>query len=462
MSSSQVYDVVVAGSGVSGLYCAHLLKKKGLNVLVVEAANYIGGRTKQITFFSCHPLDIGGEFIHGQGTLLNKLAEEHGWRTLKTFTSFPDPAVHTPQQPAHEQVDWIFIGKDRRWVSYNTEDPDVKKLIDTLGDLCTLDSEAVPDISLTQHLMNQGISQKMISLADAMYAKTWSSDLDKLGLRECVRQDNLVVKNRNGSHNLVLHDSFKVVISTFAKGLEIKKNWRVKNVDYSGSNIKLTSYNNETVICKKAVLSVPIPALRDGDIQFQPPMSSIRKEAWSSVGLGTGLKIYLRFTKRFWPANHQLIICSDSFIPQIWFDDRPFIATEAHPSEHHVCVGFATGDQADAIGKMKLNDAVDAFLHQLNTMYGSREEPNPAHTYYEDKMTHNWSKDPYIRCAYSYPTMMPHALRLELAEPIADKLFFAGEATVKRAEIATINGAVESGGRVADEIIASFKSNSKL
>jgi monoamine oxidase len=40
-------DVVVVGSGVSGLYTAKGLLAKGLSVLVVEAADYVGGRVKQ-------------------------------------------------------------------------------------------------------------------------------------------------------------------------------------------------------------------------------------------------------------------------------------------------------------------------------------------------------------------------------------------------------------------------------
>ena len=40
----------------------------------------------QITFFSSHPLDIGGEFIHGGGTLLSSLADEHGWKKIKVLT----------------------------------------------------------------------------------------------------------------------------------------------------------------------------------------------------------------------------------------------------------------------------------------------------------------------------------------------------------------------------------------
>jgi phytoene dehydrogenase-like protein len=40
-------DVIVIGSGVSGLYAAQALREKGLSVVVVEAADYVGGRVKQ-------------------------------------------------------------------------------------------------------------------------------------------------------------------------------------------------------------------------------------------------------------------------------------------------------------------------------------------------------------------------------------------------------------------------------
>lgn len=38
----RIHDVIVIGAGVAGLHCASLLQKQNIDVLVLEAADYIG------------------------------------------------------------------------------------------------------------------------------------------------------------------------------------------------------------------------------------------------------------------------------------------------------------------------------------------------------------------------------------------------------------------------------------
>ena len=48
-----IYDYIIIGGGISGLYSAYLLNNllnKEYNVLVLEKNNYIGGRIKDIKF----------------------------------------------------------------------------------------------------------------------------------------------------------------------------------------------------------------------------------------------------------------------------------------------------------------------------------------------------------------------------------------------------------------------------
>ncbi|ETO13920.1 hypothetical protein RFI_23448 [Reticulomyxa filosa] len=56
-------DVVVVGSGISGLSCAWALKQCGMNVIVLEAQEYIGGRLLSYTFPE-KSLRKHGEMIH--------------------------------------------------------------------------------------------------------------------------------------------------------------------------------------------------------------------------------------------------------------------------------------------------------------------------------------------------------------------------------------------------------------
>jgi monoamine oxidase len=69
---------------------------------------------------------------------------------------------------------------------------------------------------------------------------------------------------------------------------------------------------------------------------------------------------------------------------------------------------------------------------------------------------HDWSTDPFARCAYSYPAVGGIEAARDLAQPLADTLFFAGEATDFGGHNGTVHGAIESGLRAAQEILSSI------
>jgi monoamine oxidase len=69
----------------------------------------------------------------------------------------------------------------------------------------------------------------------------------------------------------------------------------------------------------------------------------------------------------------------------------------------------------------------------------------------------DWSKEKYIRGGVAY--LKPEGSnqdRLNLGLPVNNKLFFAGEATNGNGEAGTINGALLSGERAANELVASL------
>ena len=65
----------------------------------------------------------------------------------------------------------------------------------------------------------------------------------------------------------------------------------------------------------------------------------------------------------------------------------------------------------------------------------------------------NWSNDPYALGAYSYTAMDTGDSYQKLAEPIDNKIFFAGEALYTGEETATVEGALGSGKEVAQKIL---------
>ncbi|MBW2375449.1 MAG: FAD-dependent oxidoreductase, partial [Deltaproteobacteria bacterium] len=78
-------DVVVVGAGLSGLCAARKLRAQGASVIVVEARDRVGGRTRteqigQGTF------DLGGQWIGPGQKRLHALADELGIETFPTYT----------------------------------------------------------------------------------------------------------------------------------------------------------------------------------------------------------------------------------------------------------------------------------------------------------------------------------------------------------------------------------------
>jgi len=69
----------------------------------------------------------------------------------------------------------------------------------------------------------------------------------------------------------------------------------------------------------------------------------------------------------------------------------------------------------------------------------------------------DWSKEEFIKGGYSYPLVnATNDDRKNIGVSINDKLFFAGEATDVNGDAGTINGALASAERVAEEVVKSI------
>ena len=66
---------------------------------------------------------------------------------------------------------------------------------------------------------------------------------------------------------------------------------------------------------------------------------------------------------------------------------------------------------------------------------------------------HRWGTDPFSRGSYSYASPGKADCRAALAEPVDERLFFAGEAC-SLADFSTVHGAFATGVAAADAIIA--------
>ena len=160
--------------------------------------------------------------------------------------------------------------------------------------------------------------------------------------------------------------------------------------------------------------------------------------------MGTLNKCCLRFSRPFWPTDVDWLGQIDPG-PGDWME----WVSLAKPLQQPVLIGFHAG--ASAVALEALDDAavVASAMASLRRLYGPGI-PEPIGV-----QISRWHADPFSGGAYSFNALgSTPADRQELAKPLAQRLFFAGEASHPNL-FGTVHGAYLSGLRAAAELQAS-------
>ena len=115
------------------------------------------------------------------------------------------------------------------------------------------------------------------------------------------------------------------------------------------------------------------------------------------------------------------------------------------PMRAPLLTAWAGGPKAARLTGSSTRKLVDAALASVESVFGKGVRGHLAAAYAQD-----WMRDPYSRGGYSYVLVGGEGAREELAAPLDDTIFFAGEATDSE-EAGTVAGALRSGIRAARE-----------
>jgi monoamine oxidase len=119
------------------------------------------------------------------------------------------------------------------------------------------------------------------------------------------------------------------------------------------------------------------------------------------------------------------------------------------PTDAPVVTAWSGGPRAETIARLSDEERLAAACRSLGSMLGM--DAAAVERELVCWFRHDWSADPFALGAYSHPLAGGGKAWRDLAEPLDDTLFFAGEATSER-HASTTHGAIESGQRAAGEI----------
>src|SRR5207237_10881026 len=177
---------------------------------------------------------------------------------------------------------------------------------------------------------------------------------------------------------------------------------------------------------ERAVITLPLGVLQRGSVRFDPALPRWKQEAIGALAMGPVIKVALLFDERHWPADLAFLHARGQPVPTFW---RPL------PSRAPSLVGWAASRDAE---KLRGKNAVAAAVRSISAALGKRIKPR-------DALVFDWQRDPFAHGAYSWVPVGALKAQRTLAQPVAETLFFAGEAAHFEGGCGTVHGAIETG-----------------
>ncbi|KAL7576421.1 hypothetical protein ACA910_018225 [Epithemia clementina (nom. ined.)] len=244
---------------------------------------------------------------------------------------------------------------------------------------------------------------------------------------------------------------------------------------------KVTLQDQTTHLCDRVVVTVPLAVLKANIIAFEDAFAlpTAKQLAITTVNMFSGMKIHVLLRCEVdipcIPLALQLtelVFCPGECCIQMWFrrNHDSILVTGYVPANARDRLLQAAATTAVSTGTESSSATSDAVQHlvldQLHRMYRNSlffPGKTPSCSAF---LMHDWSDDEYVRGLYSSPSIgggwqstIDRTCRHDLAAPIEDTIFFAGEHT-NLSTSASVQAAMESGIRAAEEVWQSLQSSS--
>ncbi|NOX61813.1 MAG: NAD(P)-binding protein [Chloroflexi bacterium] len=423
-------DVLVIGAGMAGLAAARDLVAAGLSVIVLEARTRIGGRIWSMRFGD-GVIDLGASWIHGvRGNPIAHLAKKANVQTIPT--DYDNLWLYDAQGRLLSDVE-----VERQYREFRTIMAEVRLIRRRRkkGGEADIALEEALRLALRGKTLNGDEQMTLNYWINSVIEQEYAADVAELSLYRYDEDDAF------RGEDAVFPQGFGQVVAFMAQGLDIRTGHAVRRLEYDASGVRAFTEQGE-FRGERAVVTLPLGALKSGAMEFVPELPARKQAAIRRLGMGLMNKTYFRFPRVFWPEESEFL---GRLSPRKgrWSEWLSMVRYTGEP----VLVGFNVASYAREMEAAALETGVEAAMQALRGMFGPGI-PEP-----EAIMSTRWASDPYSLGAYSFAAVAAGESDYEaLAEPVDERLFFAGEATHVRYP-ATVHGAFLSGQREARRIL---------
>lgn len=408
--------VLVIGAGIAGLSAAKYLNDRGVSVTVLEAQSRIGGRIK--TDYSLgFPFDEGASWIHGpKKNPITDLAKNADCETCVTKDESVE--LFDTDGKAYDESKW-----DDAEEAY-------EKIV---GELSGSANTSFGDVFFEKYPQYQNDRLWTYMLSAYLEFDT-GGDISKLS-----SVDYYDDKAYRGKDEIITN-GYDRIPNYLAEQLEVRLNVQVTNIDYTDTLVKVST-NGEDFEADFVIVAVPLGVLKKEVISFSPALPSNTQNAIDRLEMGCVNKYLCTWDDAFWDTKLQYI----GYTPEekgkfnYFMNFRKFSDTNA-------LMTFTFGEYSELAETLSDEEVIDQIMPHLQAIYGN-DIPRPS-----SMLRTKWKADEFTFGSYSFPTKGGGSADFQsFEEEIDDKLFFAGEHTIKDYR-GTVHGAFLSGEREGEKI----------
>ncbi|AZL59901.1 FAD-dependent oxidoreductase [Tabrizicola piscis] len=401
-------DVVVVGAGCAGLAAAKRLRASGASFVVLEAMGRIGGRAWTTSDDFGVPFDIGCAWLHaadrnpffteaqaaGWTLQHHDMGLDHLWFGKRRATDAEMAAERLAEAELAACIERHRSGDDR-----------LSSVVEACHALRVSATFAGP--------MDFGADDDEISVADYRSA----ADLDP---------------------NYFTKEGFGALIHRWGADVPVQLATPVRRIRWDGPGVEVETAKG-TVRARAVIVTVSTGVLAFEEIAFSPDLPDPHQEAIFDLPMGLLTKVPVKVEG----TRLGLSPFDDLLMERHARHDLYFLA---FPFDLDLMVGFVGGDFAWEMEAAGREAAVDFVTDRLVDMFGSDARKAVTH----GAMTH-WGAERYVRGGYAAARPGKAAARQVLAEPVGERIWFAGEALAGSLK-QTAAGARLSGETVAGKV----------